>query len=40
MANRSPELAEEFTYNSDTQRSLVKNGEVLIGKGIVRISRL
>eukprot|EP00095_Tigriopus_kingsejongensis_P012400 snap_masked-scaffold364_size194629-processed-gene-0.14 protein:Tk12400 transcript:snap_masked-scaffold364_size194629-processed-gene-0.14-mRNA-1 annotation:"Arfaptin-2" len=31
LANRSPELQEEFLYNADTQRSLVKNGEQLIG---------
>ena len=32
LANRSPELAEEFNYNSETQRTLVKNGEILIGE--------
>ncbi|TRY74040.1 hypothetical protein TCAL_13420, partial [Tigriopus californicus] len=31
LANRSPELQEEFLYNADTQRNLVKNGEQLIG---------
>lgn len=30
LANRSPELQEEFLYNSDSQKNLVKNGEVLI----------
>lgn len=30
LAQKSPELQEEFTYNSDTQRSLTKNGEVLL----------
>lgn len=31
LANRSPELQQEFMANSDTQKNLVKNGEVLIG---------
>ncbi len=31
LANRSPELSEEFLYNSETQKNLVKNGETLIG---------
>ena len=31
LAQKSPELQEEFTYNSETQRSLVKNGETLLG---------
>lgn len=31
LAQKSPELQEEFTYNSDTQRSLTKNGELLLG---------
>lgn len=30
LAQKSPELQEEFTYNSDTQRSLTKNGELLL----------
>lgn len=30
LAQKSPELQEEFTYNSDTQRSLTKNGEILL----------
>ena len=30
LANKSPELSEEFLYNSDTQKNLVKNGETLI----------
>lgn len=32
QAQRSPELQEEFSYNCETQRALVKNGEVLLGK--------
>ncbi|XP_071127928.1 arfaptin-2-like isoform X2 [Mytilus edulis] len=31
QAQRSPELQEEFSYNCETQRALVKNGEVLLG---------
>lgn len=27
LANRSPELSDEFLYNSETQKNLVKNGE-------------
>lgn len=30
LAQKSPELQEEFLYNSETQRSLTKNGEVLL----------
>ncbi|KAJ6636191.1 Arfaptin-1 [Pseudolycoriella hygida] len=30
LAQKSPELQEEFMYNSDTQRSLTKNGELLL----------
>lgn len=30
LAQKSPELQEEFTYNSDAQRSLTKNGELLL----------
>lgn len=32
QAQRSPELQEEFCYNSETQKALVKNGETLLGK--------
>lgn len=28
---KSPELQEEFIYNAETQRSLTKNGETLLG---------
>ncbi|KAK3099898.1 hypothetical protein FSP39_011451 [Pinctada imbricata] len=31
QAQRSPELQEEFSYNCETQRALVKNGEILLG---------
>ncbi|CAL1282639.1 unnamed protein product [Larinioides sclopetarius] len=31
LAHKSPELQEEFSYNADTQRSLSKNGETLLG---------
>lgn len=30
LAQKSPELQEEFMYNSETQRSLTKNGEILM----------
>jgi len=32
QAQRSAELQDEFTYNCETQRALVRNGETLIGK--------
>ncbi|XP_029636030.1 arfaptin-2 isoform X2 [Octopus sinensis] len=31
LAAKSPDLQEEFTYNSETQRTLSRNGEVLLG---------
>lgn len=31
LAQKSPELQEEFLYNSETQRSLTRNGETLLG---------
>ena len=31
LGMKSPELQDEFNYNAETQRSLVKNGEVLLG---------
>ncbi|CAG0916733.1 unnamed protein product [Notodromas monacha] len=31
LAQKSPELQEEFLYNADTQRNLTKNGETLLG---------
>lgn len=31
LAQKSPELQEEFMYNAETQRSLTKNGETLLG---------
>lgn len=31
QAQRAAELQDEFTYNCETQRALVKNGEVLLG---------
>lgn len=30
LAQKSPELQQEFLYNSETQRSLTKNGELLL----------
>lgn len=30
LAQKSPELQDEFKYNSETQRSLTKNGEILL----------
>lgn len=30
LAQKSPELQEEFLYNSETQRNLTKNGETLL----------
>lgn len=30
LAQKSPELQKEFTFNSETQRSLTKNGELLL----------
>ena len=32
LSQKNPELREEFTYNSETQRVLCKNGETLLGK--------
>lgn len=31
LAQKSPQLQEEFLYNADTQRNLTKNGETLLG---------
>ena len=31
LGMKSPELQDEFNYNAESQRSLVKNGEVLLG---------
>lgn len=31
LAHKSPELQEEFLYNAETQRTLTKNGQTLIG---------
>ena len=30
LAHKSPELQEEFLYNAETQRSLMKNGQQLL----------
>ena len=30
LAHKSPELQEEFLYNAETQRTLTKNGQILI----------
>jgi len=32
LSQKNPELREEFTYNSETQRVLCKNGETLLGE--------
>ena len=32
LSQKSPNLQEEFSYNSETQRVLSKNGETLLGK--------
>lgn len=32
MSQKSPNLLEEFSYNSETQKVLAKNGEVLLGE--------
>ena len=32
LAQKSPELQEEFTYNAETQKALSKNGETLLGE--------
>lgn len=31
LGMKSPELQDEFSYNSETQKSLLKNGEILLG---------
>ena len=31
LGMKSPELQDEFTYNADAQKTLVKNGEILLG---------
>jgi len=31
LSQKNPELREEFTYNSETQRVLCRNGETLLG---------
>jgi len=35
QAQRSAELQDEFTYNCETQRALVRNGETLIGINVI-----
>ena len=32
LSQKNPELREELTYNSETQRVLCKNGETLLGE--------
>lgn len=32
LSQKSNQLQEEFTYNAETQRTLCKNGEILLGK--------
>ena len=34
LSLKNPELHEEFTSNSETQRILCKNGEILIGENV------
>lgn len=36
MSQKSPELQEEFSYNSETQKALCKNGEILLGEFVDR----
>ena len=36
LAQKSPELQEEFSYNAETQKVLSKNGETLLGKDIMQ----
>jgi len=31
LSQKSPDLQEEFVYNAETQRSLTRNGEALLG---------
>lgn len=31
LGQKSPELQEEFTYNAETQKALIRNGETLLG---------
>ena len=31
LGQKSPELQEEFAYNAETQKALVRNGETLLG---------
>jgi len=35
LAQKNPELGEEFSYNSETQRVLCKNGDTLLGKKLI-----
>ena len=39
MSQKSPELQEEFSYNSETQKALCKNGEVLLGEDMSWVSK-
>ena len=32
LSQKSPDLQEEFSYNAETQKTLCKNGETLLGK--------
>lgn len=38
QAQRSAELQDEFTYNCETQRALVRNGETLLGSLLLTLS--
>ena len=40
QAQRSAELQDEFTYNCEAQRALVKNGETLLGKACLTLSHM
>lgn len=37
LAQKSPDLQEEFGYNAETQKTLCKNGETLLGRYSERI---
>lgn len=37
LAQKSPELQQEFLYNAETQKNLSKNGETLLGQLDLRL---
>ena len=40
LAQKTPELQDEFSYNSETQKVLCKNGESLLGETFLRLWKL